>query len=109
MKNDKFEFEVDLIQADGKPPFDFENSQPPMLNERMLRQESERRSLIRQIRALRISSVLTALCLALFAFIIAPKSLIIAIATIVVLCVSMIGCGVITVLFYKNGYNSFEI
>lgn len=110
MKNyDNFEFEDVFINTDGKQLFDFEKSQPPMLNEFMLRQESEHRKLMKQIRILRISAVLMALCLALFAFFVAPKSIIIAIASIIILCVSMIGYGVITILFYKNGYNSFEI
>lgn len=107
--NENFEFENAVMNIDGKPIFDFEKLNPPMLNERMLRQEQERRTLAKQIRVLRIASVLMAICLALFAFLVAPKSILIAIISIVILCISMIGCGVITILFYKNGYNSFEL
>lgn len=104
MKNEKpFEY------SQNNNPFDFENLQPPILREATLRQENERRTLKRQIRILRISSVLTAICLALFAFFIAPVSMLLAIVITVVLCVSMIGYGVIGVLFYKNGYSSFEL
>ncbi|MCM1365184.1 MAG: hypothetical protein NC122_08545 [Faecalibacterium sp.] len=107
--NENFEFENAVIDINGKPIFDFEKANPPILNERILRQEQERRTLTKQIRVLRIASALMTICLALFAFLVAPKSIAIAIITIVILCISMIGCGVITILFYKNGYSSFEL
>ncbi|MCM1544668.1 MAG: hypothetical protein NC110_05145 [Ruminococcus sp.] len=107
--NEKSEFEAAFMNIGGENPFDFEKVTPPILDEQTLRQESERRALIKQIRVLRIASILMALCLALFAFYIAPKSLFIAIVSITILCVSMIGYGLITILFYKNGYNSIEL
>ena len=86
-------------------PFDFEKHSPPALSEKSLRQELERRRLARQIRVLRISWLLTAICFVLFAFFIAPESLLLAIVSIAWLCVCVTGHIVISVFFYRSGYN----
>ena len=83
--------------------YNFEDKMPPALNENMLRQEMKRRETKRQILILRIASVLVCLCMVLFAFIILPYSKHIAIACIIFTTFSIIGNGVITLLFYRRG------
>ena len=83
--------------------YNFEDKIPPAFNEKMLRQEIKRRETKRQILILRIASFLVCLCMVLIALVILPYSKVIAIACILFTTFSIIGNGVITILFYRKG------
>lgn len=89
-------------------PFDFEKETPPVLTEKMLRQENERRRLIKQIRLLRIVAVSIVVCLAVSAFIVLKSSFILFVLCIAFLFVYTSGYAFISVLFYAKGYNRNE-
>ena len=83
--------------------YNFEDKIPPAFNKKMLMQEIKRRETKRQVLILRIASVLVCLCMVLFALVILPYSKFIAVACIIITTFSIIGNGVITLLFYRKG------
>ena len=83
--------------------YNFEEKQPPELNEKMLRERLKHRDLCRQTLILRIAAVLVSLCYILFAFCIAPESMALAVVSILVAYVTIVGKGVISIVFYKKG------
>lgn len=83
--------------------YNFEQKQPPVLTEKMLREEIKRRELKRQTILLRTASVFVCLCFVLFAFFIAPDSMVLAVCSILTVCIALIGNGIISVLFYFKG------
>lgn len=82
--------------------YDFENKEPPKINEKMLREELKRRELRLHIILLTVSSVLTFICAVLFAFLIAADSLVAAIAVITGMCIALSGVGIIAVLYLSK-------
>lgn len=82
--------------------FDFESRQPPVITEKDLRKEKEKRDLKKQILLLRIASVLISICLVLFAFVTANDYIIISVISILFACVYVIGSGVITIVFFSK-------
>lgn len=87
--------------------YDFEKYEPPRLNEKMLREEQKRRELKKQILLLRIASVLVSLCIILFAFLVSPDSVLVAVLCIVFVCVCIAGNGLITVLFFRQSLKEY--
>ena len=85
------------------PIYNFEAKQPPQLNEYMLREQLRHRELEKQMRILRIAAILLSLCYILFAFCIASESMGLAILSIYMAYVSIVGNGVISIIFYKKG------
>lgn len=83
--------------------YSFESKNPPRLTEKMLRQELARRKLRRQTALLLFASYMTAICLILFAFLILPDSLILAIVSVVILGYFLVGSGVVAVVFFRKG------
>ena len=85
------------------PVYNFEAKQPPPLDERALREQLRHRELQRQVLILRIAAILLCLCYILFAFCIAPESIGLAVLSMFMAYVSIVGEGVLAVLVYKKG------
>lgn len=85
--------------------FDFEQNTPPVLHEEKLKRLAKEKALRQQILLLRVASVLTMLCLAIFPFFIYRDSMVLAVASIVMLAFSLMGSGLVSVIFYYKGMN----
>lgn len=83
--------------------YDFEQFQPPVVTERKLKKELERREMKKQITLLRIASVIIVIAMVLFAFLIINDSVIFSVLLVVAACISVVGNGIISVLFYYKG------
>lgn len=83
--------------------YDFEQFQPPVVKEYKLQKELERREMKKQIALLRIASVLIVIAMILLAFLVIKDSVIFAILLVVATCISVVGNGIISVLFYYKG------
>lgn len=83
--------------------YDFEQFQPPVVTESELQKELERREMKKQITLLRIASVIIVIAMLLFAFLIINDSVIFSVLLVVAACVSVVGNGIISVLFYYKG------
>ena len=86
-----------------KQIYDFDTHEPPRVNESMLREKLERRELRRQILLLYIASLLSCVCFAVFAFFIVRDSLVVSALSILACTVTLIGIGVISVVFHRWG------
>lgn len=86
-----------------KQIYDFTQHQPPRVNEAMLREQLRRRELKRQTLLLRLAALLSCICYAVFAFFIIRDSVIVAVLSILMCTVTLIGSGVITVVFHRCG------
>ncbi|MBO5934192.1 MAG: hypothetical protein J6Q94_01750 [Clostridia bacterium] len=83
--------------------YDFEQFQPPVVTEYKLQKELERREMKKQITLLRIASVIIVIAMILLAFLVIKDSVIFAILLVVATCISVVGNGIISVLFYYKG------
>ncbi len=86
-----------------KQIYDFDGHEPPRVNEAMLHEQLERRELQKQTLLLRIAALLSCVCYAVFAFFIINDSVIAAVASILMCTVTLIGAGVISVVFHRCG------
>lgn len=85
------------------PIYNFDEHTPPVLNERMLRDELARRTLRRQTALLRIASLLVSLCFLLCGVLLFTEYLVLAIACLAFVIISLVGNGIISFVFYKSG------
>ena len=83
--------------------YNFEQFQPPVVTEYKLQKELERREMKKQITLLRIASVIIVIAMILLAFLVIKNSVIFAILLVVATCMSVVGNGIISVLFYCKG------
>ena len=83
--------------------YNFEQFQPPVVTEYKLQKELERREMKKQITLLRIASVIIVIAMILLAFLVIKNSVIFAILLVVATCMSVVGNGIISVLFYYKG------
>lgn len=88
--------------------YNFDAATPPRITEAGLQEEIKRRTLKRQILILRIASLLSCLCMAVFAFFILRDSVIIAAASIVMMTLTLIGSGMIQLVFHKFGMTDHQ-
>lgn len=91
-----------------KQIYSFDAFTPPRIIEAGLQEELKRRTLKRQILALRIASLLSCLCMAIFAFFIMRDSMIVAAASIVMMTLTLIGSGMIQLVFHKFGMSDHQ-
>lgn len=83
--------------------YNFDEHTPPMLSERMLRDELARRTLRRQTKILRIASLLVSLCFLLCGVLLFPEHTVLAIGCLAFVVLSLAGNGIISFVFYKTG------
>lgn len=83
--------------------YNFEQFQPPVVTEYKLQKELERREMKKQITLLRIASVIIVIAMILLAFLVIKDSVVFAILLVVATCMSVVGNGIISVLFYYKG------
>ena len=83
--------------------YNFNEHTPPVLTERMLRDELERRTLRRQTRLLRIASLLVSLCVLLCGVLLFSEHTVLAIGCLAFVILSLVGNGIISFVFYKTG------
>ncbi len=86
-----------------KQIYSFDSATPPHISRAKLEEELRRRALRRQILILRISSFLCCLCMAVFAFFIFYDSIIVAVFSIIMLTFTLIGNGMISLVFHTHG------
>ena len=86
-----------------KQIYDFTQHQPPRVNEAMLQEQLRRRELQRQTLLLRVAALLSCICYAVFAFFIVRDSVIVSALSILMCTVTLIGSGVISVVFHCRG------
>jgi len=86
-----------------KQIYDFTQHEPPRVNEAMLQEQLKHRELQRQTLLLRIAALLSCVCYAVFAFFIIRDSVIAAVVSILMCTVTLIGTGVISVVFHRYG------
>lgn len=86
-----------------KQIYDFDAHQPPRINEAMLQEQLRCRELQRQTLLLRIAALLSCVCYAVFAFFIIRDSVIVAVVSILMCTLTLIGSGVISVVFHRCG------
>ena len=87
--------------------YNFEQFQPPVVTEYKLQKELERREMKKQITLLRIASVIIVIAMILLAFLVIKNSVIFAILLVVATCMSVVGNGIISVLFYYKGKTDY--
>jgi hypothetical protein len=85
-----------------KLKYDFEGFEPPRLTEKKLVEIVNARQLAKRTLILSIASLLTDICLALLAFSLVPYSLEAGLACLALLGASLIGSGIIAVVFAKR-------
>lgn len=83
--------------------YNFSEHTPPVLTERMLRDELARRALRRQTRLLRIASLLVSLCFLLCSVLLFSEHTVLAIGCLAFVLLSLAGNGIISYVFYKTG------
>lgn len=83
--------------------YNFNEHTPPVLTERVLRDELARRTLRRQTRLLRIASLLVSLCFLLCGALLFPDYPVLAIGCFIFVVLSLVGNGIISFVFYKTG------
>ena len=83
--------------------YNFDEHTPPRLNERMLRDELERRALRRQTKLLRIASLLVSLCFLICAALLFTDYPVLAFACFAFVLISLVGNSIISFVFYKSG------
>ncbi len=83
--------------------YNFNEHTPPVLTERMLRDELARRTLRRQTALLRIASLLISLCFLLCGVLLFADYPVLAISCLAFVILSLVGNGIISFVFYKSG------
>ena len=86
-----------------KQIYDFDGHEPPRVNEAMLQEQLRRRELQKQTLLLRIAALLSCICYAVFAFFIIRDSVIAAVISILMCTITLIGNGVVSVVFHRCG------
>lgn len=85
-----------------KQIYHFNSYSPPVLNEAMLRRERERRRQQRAVAAAAIGGVLTLLCLMALALLLFPLAPQVSLVLSIYLTLSVMGAGVVTLVFLKQ-------
>lgn len=86
-----------------KQIYDFNQHEAPRLNETMLQEQLRLRELKKQTTLLRIAALLSCVCYAVFAFFIIRDSVAAAVASILMCTFTLIGTGIISVVFHRYG------
>ena len=84
-------------------PYNFEACTPPRLTMAELQKESERRTLLRQLRLLRIAGALMSLALVAFAILILPENRLVSMIVTVFAALGLLGAGAVSVVFSFRG------
>ena len=84
------------------PIFDFEAHRPPVLTERMLREEADRRRLRRQTLILTLAAPATQVILVVLGLILAPAQPMLALVCLGYVCLSVSGGGLAALIFQKE-------
>lgn len=84
------------------PTFDFEAHRPPVLTERMLREEADRRRLRRQTLILTLAALATQVILVALGLILAPTQPMAALICLGYVCLSAAGGGLAALIFQKE-------
>lgn len=85
-----------------KQIYNFEQGNPPILNEKMLQRECEKRKLQRQIVLLAVSSMLLILCMVLMAFRIYIFMPVLSVICALYVCAAVTGSCVIILVFVQK-------
>lgn len=80
--------------------YNFEQYTPPRLTEKQLREELKRREIQKQAILLCVASFLMYLCIVLVSILICREHFMLAVFGILSVCISLMGNGIITVVFY---------
>lgn len=88
--------------------YDFEKYEPVILNEEILKKETERRRTHKQIILLAIGAVLCCMCFLLSAFAVASVSVTVSVVLISMFCLYLSGCGLAGVLLYRRRDRYFD-
>ena len=84
------------------PIFDFEAHRPPVLTERMLREEADRRRLRRQTLILTLAALATQVILVVLGLILAPAQPMLALVCLGYVCLSATGGGLAALIYQKE-------
>jgi hypothetical protein len=84
------------------PIFDFEAHRPPVLTERMLREEADRRRLRRQTLILTLAALALQVILVVLGLILAPTQPLLALACLGYVCLSAAGGGLAALTYQKE-------
>lgn len=82
--------------------FDFEAHRPPVLTERMLREEADRRRLRRQTLILTLAALATQVILVVLGLILAPAQPMLALVCLGYVCLSATGGGLAALIYQKE-------
>ena len=82
--------------------FDFEAHRPPVLTERMLREEADRRRLRRQTLILTLAALATQVILVVLGLILAPAQPMLALVCLGYVCLSVSGGDLAALIFQKE-------
>lgn len=82
--------------------FDFEAHRPPVLTERMLQEEADRRRLRRQTLILTLAALATQVILVVLGLILAPAQPMLALVCLGYVCLSATGGGLAALIFQKE-------
>ncbi|MBR5534802.1 MAG: hypothetical protein IKU62_08155 [Ruminiclostridium sp.] len=84
------------------PFYDFTAHRPPMLNERMLREEGERRKLRRQTLILTLAALATQVLLVVLGIILIPTQPMLAMVCLAYVCLSAAGGGLAALIYQRE-------
>ena len=84
------------------PTFDFEARRPPVLTERMLREEADRRRVHRQTLILTLAALATQVILVVLGLILAPIQPMATLICLGYVCLSVSGGGLAALIFQKE-------
>ncbi|MBR5533376.1 MAG: hypothetical protein IKU62_00810 [Ruminiclostridium sp.] len=84
------------------PTFDFEARRPPVLTERMLREEADRRRVRRQTLILTLAALATQVILVVLGLILVPTQPLAALACLGYVCLSTAGGGLAALIYQKE-------
>ena len=84
-------------------PYNFEACTPPRLTAAELQKESERRTLLRQLRLLRIAGALMSLALIVFALLVLPENRLVSMIVTVFAALGLLGAGAVSMVFSFRG------
>lgn len=85
-----------------KQIYNFEPKLPPVINEKKLQAEMERRRLQRETAALAVSSLLMLFCLFLISIQLYPIVPVLAAACVIYICTAITGGGIIILVFIRH-------
>lgn len=88
--------------------YDFKSAQPPRISEDELREKLRMRAVRRQTLILRIASFLCCLCYVVFALFILRDSLAASVVSLMMMTVTLIGNGLISVVFLRRGMSDHQ-